>query len=125
MSTESVNFSPPCTTRWPMAWMSSQPLTPGILVVGSSIQDLIRMMAARWSRMGSTPLNGAPPSAWRLMIASFVPTFSMRPLAMVLSPSDSKSSRSVLMSWNLTEELPQFRTKTFIKTTFLEIYAKR
>ena len=60
MRTDLVNFSAPWTTRWPMAWRSSQPWTPWILVVGSSIQALIRMMAARWSRTGSTPLNGAP-----------------------------------------------------------------
>ena len=117
MRTDLVNFSAPWTTRWPMAWRSSQPWTPWILVVGSSIQALIRMMAARWSRTGSTPLNGAPPSAWRLMIASLVPTFSMRPLAIQRSLSDSKRSRSVLMIWNLTDELPQFRTKMFMNAT--------
>ena len=54
---EPLNRSAPCTTRWPMAWMSARPLMPAIFVSGAVTHLMTCASAALWSRSGAAPLH--------------------------------------------------------------------
>src|SRR5205085_8754313 len=65
------------------------------------------------SRKAAVERCWARPSTFEVMMAS-PPMRSTAPRASLRSALRLISSRSVAMSWNLTVELPQLRTRTFI-----------
>src|ERR1019366_1516574 len=80
-----------------------------------SLSALItRLSAAWWSRISRVvDLQGLGGTV-TLKVASSVPIRSTLPLATHRSVLDSIRSLSVSISWNLMEELPQFKTRIFI-----------
>jgi len=80
MRTESLNFSPPWTSRWPTPWMSANERTESIFDSEDTIQRRIRSIAARWSRNGASVLRAGWPSASKVMIA-WLPMRSISPRA--------------------------------------------
>src|SRR5437762_2873510 len=79
----------------------------------NTAQARIISTAARVSRTGAAERCGALPSAVNV-ITPAPPTRSIMPCARRASVSCAMRSRSVAISWNLTDELPQLSTNTFI-----------
>src|SRR5208282_3908974 len=75
---------------------------------------IARVSAVWWSRISSVVDLAGLGGTVTFTVASSVPIRSTLPLAMQRSVLASISSLSVSISWNLIEELPQFRTKIFI-----------
>ena len=107
INTDEENFSPPCTTRWPMASISSRDFS--IPCSGATKASRTVFIATEWSGM-STDFSSFSPFTLIEKIPSS-PILSHWPEA--LTSSDSES-----ISWYFKDELPQFTTRIFI-TYFL------
>ena len=105
-STEFLNVSPPCSTRWPQAPISSrEEIAPLSLSVSA---DRTAEIASVWSfmlRVNSITLS--VPSTVCLKCVPSMPMRSTRPFALT-------DSSSMSMSWNFSEEEPALMTKIFM-----------
>ncbi len=107
MTTERSKYLPPCTTRCPMASMSSR---ESMALFGPEVSaSSTTAMAALWSSMGSSMTSSlsSMPCLWK---ASAEPTRSQMPLA-------STSWVSTLTSWYFSDEEPALITRTFTVPT--------
>ena len=103
--TDSLNFSPPCTIRWPTALISSKDL----MAPYSEFVKVFRINSTPtvcsgifFSRIFFSPLGKV-----NFRKESFKPIFSIPPWAIT-------SFRSISNNLYLMDELPQFNTKIFI-----------
>ena len=104
-NTDSLNFSPPCTIRWPTALISSNDL----MAPYSGQVNVFRINSTptvcsgiAFSRIFFSPLGNV-----NFRKESGRPIFSIPPCAIT-------SLWSISNSLYLMDELPQFKTKTFI-----------
>ncbi len=101
-----LNFSPPCTTRWPMASISSLLATtapsPSVIIFSMALK------ASAW--VGSSSFSSKVLSfALCTRVPPSMPMRSHRPLHITVSVSMSSS-------WYFSEDDPQLITNTFIIT---------
>ena len=103
ISTLSAKRSPPCTTRWPTASISDISfITPYSLWV-KALRTIL--MPTTWSGISSFKSMVYFPTGVCFKVDPSMPMRSTSPLAITFSPS-------ILISWYLMEELPQFTTNT-------------
>ena len=111
-----VKYSPPCTTLWPTASISSRERrTP---CSGSTSSPSTSFIPSVWSATGLWILCLSFPGTECVISPSSIPILSTRPLA------SRECSLSLLISstWYLIEELPQFKTSIII---FLKLFRYR
>src|SRR5262245_14558631 len=112
MSVGRLKRSPPWSRRWPTASMS-RPV--------SRHQSMIRCAAASWVD-GQTARGSTARPGGSIRRSASPPIGPTAPRARLWWPSMSRLSGSTAVTWNLTLEVPQLRTRTF--TGFLRDAAK-
>ena len=103
--TELAKFSPPWTTLWPTAPISSidfkAPWSGWTRAFNTNSKAFL------WSDIGSSIITSSLPVASCFTLEPSIPILSTNPFA-------STPSFSIFINWYLSEELPQFITSIFI-----------
>ena len=103
--TDWAKSSPPCTTLWPTASISSSDL---IAPYSSFVRDSITSSRALlWSCIGVSIVFFSFPIVSCLILEPSIPILSTKPFAI-------NSSVSISMSWYFREEDPQLITNIFM-----------
>ena len=104
ITTEDANFSPPCTTRCPIAFTSFRLAIAPVFSLVRASRTI--WMASLCGGMEASVISLSHPAFWYTSLPS-IPILSQRPFART-------SSVSELISWYFRDELPQLITNTFM-----------